>query len=480
MDLFVKNYCLTKYDHKPQPRSTSFANRNNNPKPLTSHITLSYSFITVLSSFDIASAIITKETMRLTYPAFPVFSIVLSQCAFHNKNVVSSFTHHYQQKRTLSFATTTKTRMNSSRMSTITTNTIEDYEKMTVKELKDIVRNLNPPKGTMTKLKKKKDVIDYLLLQSSASDEKTNHEHVDNKNDISSSPLTESSVKLQQPEKAQEFPKVLDIFPGAVTNEELFKEIKETFKDIGLKQDDINNLFVATSLSSDVFATSELENGLASTIFSSNNNNNNNNSEKQNTSVISMGGISGFPFSGLNCFDAMAMANKDSSSASSGCFILYGPHINVDSNGVAIGTKSTTDALQCVSSVFKKGDTNYNNILNNDNSFPPPKNPLHLQQWALNNMLMPFAEELENASDDEKLVELPFALYDVYTESIGNTIQEKGSSFSSLVEGPNNYLLAVLGGIQITTPSGYSDYFMALSFNLYDCEKGIVKDRLWE
>merc|ERR1712051_307064 len=81
--------------------------------------------------------------------------------------------------------------------------------------------------------------------------------------------------------------------------------------------------------------------------------------------------------------------------------------------------------------------------------------------YFVGSMLMPYAERLDAA--EEKMKELPYALYDAQTELMGRIVEKSGGA---VADGTT----AVLGGIQINTPPGYSDYFLPLSFKLYDNE----------
>jgi hypothetical protein len=88
-------------------------------------------------------------------------------------------------------------------------------------------------------------------------------------------------------------------------------------------------------------------------------------------------------------------------------------------------------------------------------------------------MLLPHGERLENA--EEPMVELPYALFDAQDELM-QQILAKGAPEVSGRGGK----IALLGGIQINTPEGISDYFLPLKFDLYNTKGHVVDDLLWE
>jgi len=244
------------------------------------------------------------------------------------------------------------------------------------------------------------------------------------------------------------FPKAKEAFPDALTNSELVSKITETLEKKGY---DKETSLVATSLCCDE-VNRPLESDLRE-IYDTN---------------FNMGGLAGFPFGGATSFGAMAAHIPDGGS----CLVVYGPHVGVDSTG-AVGTVerrgranggsccgSAVAASGYVGSVFK-GDAEEAAL---------PEDALDAQQYFVGSMLMPYAERLDAA--EEKMKELPYALYDAQTELMGRIVEKSGGA---VADGTT----AVLGGIQINTPPGYSDYFLPLSFKLHDNEGKEVEDIMW-
>ena len=96
---------------------------------------------------------------------------------------------------------------------------------------------------------------------------------------------------------------------------------------------------------------------------------------------------------------------------------------------------------------------------------------LDAQQAYVNAQLAPYGERLLMAADQN--IELPYALFDAQ-KNMMEKIVEKGSG---AMEG-NGYI-AMLGGIQINTPEGTSDYFLPLSFDLKNSQGKLVKSIMW-
>lgn len=234
-------------------------------------------------------------------------------------------------------------------------------------------------------------------------------------------------------------------FPKAVTNQDLVDKVEVALEKYGYGE----NSLVATSLCADE-VNRVLENDF-SKIYADN---------------FSMGGLAGFPFGGVTSFGAMASHIPDGGS----CLVVFGPHVGIDSTG-KIGTVerrgranggaccgSAVAASGYVSSVLTKGASIYG----------PPLEPSDAQQNFVGTMLLPYAAHLEQAAD--KMAELPYALFDAQKKMIDGIIQAGAGN----VAGDGK--ISVLGGIQINTPEGTSDYFLPLSFEIYDNKGAKIED----
>jgi len=239
--------------------------------------------------------------------------------------------------------------------------------------------------------------------------------------------------------------KINSVFPDALKNKDLVSKVSKSLKAYGYGKDSL----LATSLCADEM-NRVLENDFAA-VFDSN---------------FAMGGLSGFPFGGITSFDDMALHIPDGGS----CLIVFGPHVGVDSTGV-VGTverRGRADGGPCCGSAIAASGYVAGVVAGTTDKAPPPSVPTDAQQTFVGNMLLPYATRLENASD--KMVELPYALYDAQKKMMGDIVKAGAGN----VDGDGK--IAVLGGIQINTPEGISDYFKPMSFEVYDNGGKLLED----
>ena len=234
-------------------------------------------------------------------------------------------------------------------------------------------------------------------------------------------------------------------FPGAQKNRDLVRNIKSALNMYGYGK----NSLVATSLCADeVNRVLEQDLGKA---FDYN---------------FSMGGLAGFPFGGITSFGAMASHIPDGGS----CLVVFGPHVGVDSDG-KVGTtqrRGRENGGACCGSAIAASGYVAGVHSGSATKYGPPEVPDDAQQNFVGTALLPYAAALEKASD--KMVELPYALYDAQ-KKLMDTIVSAGAGN---VAGDGK--TAVLGGIQINTPPGKSDYFLPLSFEVYDNKGKMIDD----
>lgn len=224
-------------------------------------------------------------------------------------------------------------------------------------------------------------------------------------------------------------------FPKAVTNSELVKMAKKSLA----KYDYGESTLVATSLCCDE-VNRPLEEDLTAAF----------------SSYFTMGGLAGFPFGGVTSFGAMAHHIPDGGST----LIVYGPHVGIDAEG-NIGTVDRRGRLKggacCGSAVAASGYVDA--VMDGKiKAGGPPTGPLDAQQTFVGNMLLPHGPRLQVAANP--MAELPFAMFDAQ-DDLMQQIVAKGCSH---VGGDGK--IAMLGGIQINTPTGMSDYFLPLRFDL--------------
>ena len=172
---------------------------------------------------------------------------------------------------------------------------------------------------------------------------------------------------------------------------------------------------------------------------------------------------------GVTSFGAMVSHVPDGGS----CLVIYGPHVGVDwdakvgtvnrrgkeKGGTCCG--SAVAASRYVNSVYK-GEVK---------EAAAPTQNVDAQQLYVGSVLLPYAQRLANAADP--MIELPYSIF----EPVDNLIQkilEKGAANAG------NKKIALLGGIQINTPAGISDYFLPLRFELRDSKNEVLENLFYE
>ena len=240
--------------------------------------------------------------------------------------------------------------------------------------------------------------------------------------------------------------KIEDVFSGAMKNKDLVRSVAKSLKPHGFGKTSL----CATSLCCD--EVNRVLEGDFAKVYKDN---------------FSMGGLAGFPFGGVTSFGAMAAHIPDDGS----CLVVFGPHVGVDSKG-AVGTverRGREKGGSCCGAAVAASGFVADTLASKGAATVIPADPLDAQQKYVGNLLLPYGERLEKAAD--KMVELPYALYDAQKELMDKIVKAGCAN----VAGDGK--IALLGGIQINTPPGDSDYFLPLSFKLFD-NKGSVKEDL--
>jgi hypothetical protein len=229
--------------------------------------------------------------------------------------------------------------------------------------------------------------------------------------------------------------KLKAVYPKAVTNADLVSKVSTTLSKHGYG----STTLVATSLCCDEI-NRVLEKDF-SAVYGDN---------------FSMGGLAGFPFGGVTSFGAFAHHIPDGGD----CLVVFGPHVGIDADGTVgkVNRRGMAKSGACCGSACAaaghvacalKGEVAPQEI---------STNVVDAQQTFVNNLLLPYGERLDKA--DDTMAELPLALFDaqkkIMDQIIANGCQEVGGSGK----------IALLGGVQINTPEGESDYFLPLSFEI--------------
>lgn len=238
-------------------------------------------------------------------------------------------------------------------------------------------------------------------------------------------------------------------YPNAITNDELVAKVTSILSTNGYTE---SKTLLATSLCCDE-VNRVLEKDF-SKIYGDN---------------FNMGGLAGFPFGGTVSFGAMAHHIPDSGS----CFIVFGPHIGVSCDGIGkLSRRGLHHSGSCCGSACAA--LAYVQSVAQDSTEVAPMpvaDPIEMQQWLVGQLLLNHSERLERT--ENPMAELPLALFDEQKKLIYQILKRGCSHVAS-----GN--IAVLGGVQINTPDGVSDYFLPLNFELFNNQGECLKDLMWE
>lgn len=161
-----------------------------------------------------------------------------------------------------------------------------------------------------------------------------------------------------------------------------------------------------------------------------------------------LGGLAGFPFSGLTGLKAFSAHIPDEGSA----IILYGPHIGISKNGEIGKTQrhgqnlesSCCGALQASLSTLQKKSE-------------PADDELDYQLWKIERELDPKTSSI--LEHEHPLVEATEVMFEVIDRQIHALIQAAGESLTGKK-------IALIGGIIINTDHGLPDWFDLRRFDV--------------
>jgi len=242
--------------------------------------------------------------------------------------------------------------------------------------------------------------------------------------------------------------KLLQAFPGAVSNSELVSRISSALDKYGYGK----TTLLATSLCCDE-VNRELDLDLSKTYGEQ----------------FSMGGLAGFAFGGVTSFGAMAHHIPTGGD----CLVVYGPHVGVDADGNVgkINRRGRKKSGACCGSGVAAAG--YVEAVRQGKRDPsaPATNPLDAQQNFVGNLLLPHGHRLEEAKDP--MVELPLALFDAQNDLMHQIVA------AGCGEVGGDGKIALLGGVQINTPAGTSDYFLPQVFEIRNNKGQLIQNLLW-
>ena len=215
--------------------------------------------------------------------------------------------------------------------------------------------------------------------------------------------------------------KIKGVFPGALPNDALLDRVAFRLIRQGFQKD---TTLVASSLCSD-----EVNRPLEETFRSF-----------YGENYFAMGGLAGFPFSGMTGFGAMASHIPDGGS----CLLVYGPHVGVDSSG-NVGKVDRRGKIKsgtcCGSAVAASKYLTKVVSGEEDVSVYGPIGALDAQQSFVSTMLLPYASEITNAK--EPMVTLPYATFRPIDNMMTRIVGKNAGKVGPLGK------VAMLGGLQV-------------------------------
>jgi hypothetical protein len=156
------------------------------------------------------------------------------------------------------------------------------------------------------------------------------------------------------------------------------------------------------------------------------------------------------------------------------CFVIYGPHVGVDSEGTIgkINRRGRQINGACCGSATAAAGYVAGVLCGEVDAAAPPTDALDAAQNFVGAMLLPHGERLAKAEDPA--IELPMALFDAQNEMIHSIVDKACGE----VAGDGH--IALLGGIQINTPAGLTDYFLPRVFEIRDNTGALIENLMWE
>ncbi|PTN08186.1 hypothetical protein [Mangrovibacterium marinum] len=166
--------------------------------------------------------------------------------------------------------------------------------------------------------------------------------------------------------------------------------------------------------------------------------------------AFALGGISGYPFTGVTGFNAFGDHIPDGGNA----FIFYGPHIGIDAarNGYVHRVGQQRDTLSCGAALGA-----YQQLVESGGA-KPELNHADYQQWRIKQMFLPHLNEIPQLAPELKLVDL------VYGESHAFVLEQA----ARIKEQFNARRMFLLGGVVLNTPLTLADYIQLRSFDVLE------------
>jgi Limiting CO2-inducible proteins B/C beta carbonyic anhydrases len=206
-----------------------------------------------------------------------------------------------------------------------------------------------------------------------------------------------------------------------------------------------------------------------------------------NNNSVALHGLAGFMFGGTTALTDMLQhippplypgeSSTGDAFAGGHGLLIYGPHVGIDWDGIVgkVNRRGHVGSSACCA-VAAAAATAAAQVLDGtrqalDDTASSNHDILYVQRIWIQHQVQQHAVRLRDAGSDAA-VELPHVLLECQTGMINDIVAQ---SCGSLKVGCT---LAVVGGIQINTPEGTSEYFVPLRFSLYNHNGEVVEEDL--
>ena len=164
---------------------------------------------------------------------------------------------------------------------------------------------------------------------------------------------------------------------------------------------------------------------------------------------FSLGGITGFPFTGETGFNAFGDHIPDQGTA----FIFYGPHmgINAERNGYLHRQGQQRETLSCGAAIGA-----YQQLIEARGKLLPEVNHDDYQQWRIKQMILPQLDQISPVTPELNLIDL------VFDESRGFMLHQA----KRIREKFNADQIFLLAGLVLNTPPEMADYIQVRYFDV--------------
>jgi hypothetical protein len=171
----------------------------------------------------------------------------------------------------------------------------------------------------------------------------------------------------------------------------------------------------------------------------------------ENSHPFTLGGLAGYPFSGITGFKAFASHIPDGGSA----VILYGPHIGVSADGtIGIVTRSGQEKPSSCCGALKASVRKLSM-----ERFPETDADLDYQMYQIDERIKLKKGKL--LLHDEPLVAATNLMYELIHERVHKLMDESEDAFTG-------HKIALIGGIIINTDAGLPDWFEVRSLEIIE------------